>query len=227
MGDGKAITLRRMGHKARIAPPPADPYRPAQPHGDIEEVFPDVFFVTGTTTPVFQGERWQYSRNMTVVRHETSLTLINTVRLDDAGLAALERLGTVENVVKLGGFHGIDDAFYVDRYGATLWGLPGAEHESGKQSDRFLGEDAPFPRGLARMPRGLASLPGCSPLMQMAKPLHSGAWATNRAQPHRSPTRTVRRSPTANSKKCFPMSSSSPAPRRRYSKDRPGSTAAT
>ena len=40
-------------------------------------------------------------------------------------------LGTVEHVVKIGGFHGIDDPFYVDRYKPTLWALPGATHERG------------------------------------------------------------------------------------------------
>lgn len=132
-----------MGYKPR--PVETDAYRPALPHGELTEVFPDIFFVTGTSTPNFEGVSWQYSRNMTVVRHDGALTLINTVRLDDAGLAALDALGKVEHVVKLGAFHGIDDAFYVDRYDATLWALPKATHESGKPTDRFLGEDTPFP----------------------------------------------------------------------------------
>jgi len=119
-------------------------HRPALPHGALEEVFEDVFFVTGTTRPSFQGLDWQYSRSMTVVREGDALTLINTVRLDEEGLAALDALGSVEHVVKLGAFHGIDDAFYVDRYGAAQWGLEGAEHFAGHSSDRLLGDDVPF-----------------------------------------------------------------------------------
>jgi hypothetical protein len=43
-------------------------FPPVMPHGSITEVFPDVFFVTGTTRPNFQGMQWQFSRNMTIVR---------------------------------------------------------------------------------------------------------------------------------------------------------------
>jgi len=61
-------------------------YHPAMPHGAIQEVFPDVFFVTGTMRAEFFGSMWQFNRNMTIVRENGRLTLINTVRLDDAGL---------------------------------------------------------------------------------------------------------------------------------------------
>ena len=74
-------------------------FAPALPHGDIQEVFPDVFFVTGTMQTVLMGAHWHFSRNMTIVRDGTELTLINTVRLDDAGLAQLDALGTVKNVL--------------------------------------------------------------------------------------------------------------------------------
>jgi hypothetical protein len=62
---------------------------------------------------------------MTIVRDGGRLTLINTVRLNDAGLAELEKLGTVTNVVRIGDMHGVDDPFYVDRYGAKFWAMPG------------------------------------------------------------------------------------------------------
>jgi hypothetical protein len=88
---------------------------PALPHGRIEEVFPDVFFVTGTMKTVLMGAHWHFSRNMTIVRDGDALTLINTVRLDEPSLAELEKLGRVANVVKIGSLHGRDDAFYVSR----------------------------------------------------------------------------------------------------------------
>lgn len=118
----------------------------ALPHGTIEEVFPDVFFVTGTMKTVLMNAPWHFSRNMTVVREGRDLTLINTVRLDDAGLAALEALGTVRNVVKIGSLHGRDDAFYVRRYGARFWALPGMQHEGGLVPDELLepGGKMPF-----------------------------------------------------------------------------------
>ena len=96
----------------------------ALPHGDINEVFDDIFFVTGTMRNEFFGSTWQFSRNMTIVRENNKLTLINSVRLDEAGLAKLDALGDVVNVVRLGDMHGLDDQFYLDRYKATHWGLP-------------------------------------------------------------------------------------------------------
>jgi hypothetical protein len=120
-------------------------FTPVMPHGDLDEIFPGVLFVTGTSRPNFEGRQWQFSRNMTVVRDGDELTLVNTVRLDDHGLAALDRLGTVRHVVKIGAFHGIDDAFYVDRYKAKLWALPGAQHESGLTTDALLEPGGPLP----------------------------------------------------------------------------------
>ncbi|MCA9570253.1 MAG: hypothetical protein KC656_20560 [Myxococcales bacterium] len=113
-------------------------HNPAMPHGTLREVFPDVFFVMGTMRNEFFGAMWQFSRNMTVVRQDGGLTLFNAVRLDDAGLAALEALGEVRNVVQIGALHGHDDRFYVDRYGATMWAVKGMPQEDGLTVDRWL-----------------------------------------------------------------------------------------
>ena len=120
-------------------------YAPAMPHGQLDELFPGVHFVTGTMRMEAQGQTWQFSRNMTVLEHDGVLTLINAVRLDDAGLAALDDLGRVEHVIQLGSLHGLDDAFYVDRYSATLWAHPGVTHQSGKDTDRVLTPGGDFP----------------------------------------------------------------------------------
>lgn len=117
----------------------------AMPHGVLEEVFKDVFFVTGTTCPHFLERDWQFSRNMVVVREGGDLTLINTVRLDEDGLAALEALGTPRHVVRLGAWHGMDDAFYLRRYNAALWALPGMEHAHGHATDHALTVGGPTP----------------------------------------------------------------------------------
>ncbi len=121
-------------------------FAPALPHGEIQQVFPDVFVVTGTMKTVLMGAHWHFSRNMTIVRDGTDLTLINSVRLDHDGLAELDALGKVKHVVKIGALHGLDDAFYRDRYGATLWSLPGMPHEHGLQADKLLvpGGEMPF-----------------------------------------------------------------------------------
>lgn len=76
---------------------------PAQtPHSEIQEIFPDVFFVTGSVD-MMPGIR--ISRSMTILRDGDALTLISPIRLDEAGLKALDALGRVENIVKLGAYH--------------------------------------------------------------------------------------------------------------------------
>lgn len=120
-------------------------YAPSRRHGELTEVFKDVYFVTGTTCPNFDGETWQFSKNMTVVREGEDLTLINTLRLDEAGLEQLDSLGTVKNVVRLGAFHGMDDAFYVDKYSAKLWAMSGISDERGKTVDNELIEGGAMP----------------------------------------------------------------------------------
>ncbi len=118
----------------------------ALPHGRIEEVFPDVFFVTGAMKTVLLGAHWHFSRNMTIVRDGGALTLINTVRLDEPGLDELNKLGKVANVVKIGSLHGRDDAFYVARYGAKFWAARGMKDEHGLLPDKELvpGGETPF-----------------------------------------------------------------------------------
>jgi hypothetical protein len=109
---------------------------PALPHDSLEEVFTDVFFVTGMMKATLMNADWQFSRNMTVVRNRGALTLINSIRLDESRLAQLEELGHVANVVRIGSLHGRDDAFYNARYGAKLWALPGMIHKHGLKADR-------------------------------------------------------------------------------------------
>jgi hypothetical protein len=139
-----------------------DELPPALPHGELEEVFPDVFFVTGAMKTVLMDTPWHFSRNMTVVRDGDALTLINTVRLDDSGLARLESLGRVANVIRIGSLHGRDDAFYKTRYGATLWAPPGMQYDHGLQADKVLapGGEMPF-AGCSVFAFGTTKLPEC------------------------------------------------------------------
>lgn len=120
-------------------------YRSVQPHGEITEVFQDLYIVTGTNHIHYDGVDIQVSRNMTIVCENNDLTLINTVRLDEEGLKALEQLGTVRNVVNIGAFHGYDDAFYLDRYQAKLWALKNKQHQDGRPADSELRVNGPMP----------------------------------------------------------------------------------
>jgi hypothetical protein len=134
----------------------------AMPHGPILEVFPDVFFVTGTMRAEFFGSMWQFSRNMTVVREDGRLTIINSVRLNDEGLARLEGLGKVVNLVRIGDMHGIDDPFYVKRYRPTFWALPGMNIQEGLHVDKELSEGGAMPfRGCSLFAFKTTQLPEC------------------------------------------------------------------
>ncbi len=125
-------------------------YSPAWPHGAIKQEFNNIFMVTGTNIIVFEGVRIQDSRNMIIVRQNSELTLINTVRLSDQGLSELERLGTVKHIIRIGAFHGRDDAFYQHRYGAKLWAIPGMELSHGERIDVDL-STTPLPLNKARL----------------------------------------------------------------------------
>ena len=121
------------------------PYSPVWPHGDLQFVLPDLYLVTGTNRTHHQGVDLQTSRAMLVVREPEGLILVNSVRLGEAGLRTIEALGPVAHVVRLGAFHGRDDPFYRDRYGATLWSLPGSMHVDGREADQPLVRHGPLP----------------------------------------------------------------------------------
>jgi hypothetical protein len=102
----------------------------AQPHGEIQALFSQVFFVTGSVA--LPGPLpLRFSRNMIIVREGERLVLVNSVRLGEAGLAALDQLGKVTDVMRLAGNHGMDDPFYADRYGAKVWAVRGQRYTSG------------------------------------------------------------------------------------------------
>lgn len=93
----------------------------AMPHGELQPIIDDAWFVTGS---VMLKPLVRLVRNMAVLRHEGELTLINAVRLNAEGERALDALGRVTHIMKIGG-HGMDDAYYADRYGAKLWSADG------------------------------------------------------------------------------------------------------
>jgi hypothetical protein len=117
---------------------------PALAHSELHEILPDIFFVTGTIrmsgpVPV------SFSRNMTVVREGSRLVLINSVRLDDDGLKRLDALGKVTDVVRIAAFHGMDDPFYKERYGAKVSVVKGQRYVSGfdmSVAETYLAPDA-------------------------------------------------------------------------------------
>jgi hypothetical protein len=116
----------------------------AQPHDAPVEILPDVFFVHGS---IRMGPGMRINRNMVVVRNAGELTLIDPIRLTDEGEEALERLGSVKHAIRLGVFHGVDDAYTVERFGARFWCQAGSDEHPEPKPDEILeeGMDLPFP----------------------------------------------------------------------------------
>lgn len=110
-------------------------FPPALPHGPITEVFPDVFWVTGRFR---MAPGLTITRNMTIVRQDGELCLVNSVRLGAEGEAELEKLGKVKHLLRIGAFHGADDPYYKDRFGLTLWAPPGTRHAGALKTDEEL-----------------------------------------------------------------------------------------
>ncbi len=95
-------------------------YPDALPHDLPTRIAEDIFVVYGCVKP---SAVVRFSRNMVIVRDKGELTLINPVRMNEAGLAELDKLGKVTHVMRLVPSHGMDDPFYVDRYDAQFWSL--------------------------------------------------------------------------------------------------------
>ena len=114
----------------------------AQPHGPIREVFPDLFVVRG----MFRiAPMVAITRNMAILRHAGELTLINSVRLGDDGIAELKKLGTPRNLVRLGQFHGMDDPWYHQEMKLTYWASPDASARLDSKPDVPLVAGGPSP----------------------------------------------------------------------------------
>lgn len=122
-------------------------YPEALAHGKIQQIFPDIFFVTGVSLYHYNGNDIQKSNSMVIVRNGKELTLINTLRLDTGGLKQLDELGKVTNVIRLGAFHDRNDLFYLDRYQAKLWAVKGMVNKDNRKADFIFGETSavPFP----------------------------------------------------------------------------------
>ncbi len=116
-------------------------HRPAGRHGPIESIFPGIWFVRGSVKlPMLMPMKM--ARAMTIVRDAAgTLTLFNSMRLSEAGLAELETLGTVKNVVRIAGFHGRDDSFYRERYGATVYAIEGQRYVRSMSVDQPPSKD--------------------------------------------------------------------------------------
>ena len=117
---------------------------PALHHLPLRELFPGVWFAASQISmgPI-PGLR--FSRDMLAVRGDDGLVLLNPVRLSEEGERDLLRHGPIRHAVRLGTFHGRDDAYYVERFGVEFWGVTGDQEYDGPAFSREIREDGPFP----------------------------------------------------------------------------------
>ena len=118
------------------------------PFDPPEQIAEDLFVVKGCVKP---SPIVRFTRNMAVVRDEGHLTLINPVRMDDAGLKQLDALGEVKHVLRLGPFHGMDDVFYVERYQAQFWSFTKQTTYTEPAIDHALEDGGALPFGSAKL----------------------------------------------------------------------------
>lgn len=119
-------------------------HAPVYPHDPIEEILPDVFLVRGS---VRFNALMRITRNMAILRHADGLTLVNPIRLNEVEEQNLRSLGQVKRIFRLGPFHGLDDAYYVDQFGAELWTPGESKTYPEPKADEILkpGAELPLP----------------------------------------------------------------------------------
>lgn len=115
---------------------------PGKVFGSIEQVFDDVWWVWGT---VKFAPGILFPRNMTIVRERGELVVIHPIVLPEDQQKKLEALGPIKHIVRLGAFHGMDDAKYIARYKPTAWAPPGVDCAAGACVDRELVPGAELP----------------------------------------------------------------------------------
>lgn len=132
---------------------------PASRHGEFAEVFEGVWFVRGGVKMPMRLPM-KIGRSMTVVRGEDGLTIFNSMRLSEDGFGELESLGEIKHVVRLAGFHGRDDGFYRERYGARICAIEGQRYARGMdpnkedaymEADEWLSEASELPIADAKL----------------------------------------------------------------------------
>jgi len=109
---------------ATVSNPPA--VAPLLPHGQMQPLFDNIWFVQGQVKMPMKMPA-KISRSMTIYKNPDNdeLTLINSMRLSNQGLDELQKLGSITNVIRVGGFHGRDDLFYQRHFKAKVFAIQG------------------------------------------------------------------------------------------------------
>jgi hypothetical protein len=136
-------------------------YPKATPHTDIEEIAPDVFFVR--SKHAYTPGMLFLNRVMVIIRNKGELTLVNSVRLTEAGETELKKLGEPKRVIRLGSLHGRDDEYYKKVFNAELWAIGKSDTYPKPEIDKVLkdGDDLPFPDSYLFVFQGSKLPEGC------------------------------------------------------------------
>ena len=117
------------------------------PHGSLERVLDNVYIVMGSFKMM---PATRIGVTMTIVKRDSDLTIINSVRVSSEVEKEIEKLGTVKNVVRICANHGCWDEYYIDKFKATYYDLPGVNEAKGAtqtpKADKELPE-LPFSDG--------------------------------------------------------------------------------
>jgi hypothetical protein len=125
---------------------------PADRHLPVRECFPDVWLASSANAmSIPLGFTITFSRNMVAVRTPDGWVLLNPVRLSESAEAELLAKAPIKHAVRLGTFHGRDDGYYVEKFGAELWGVRGEQSYPEPRCTREITEDGPFPIAGARV----------------------------------------------------------------------------
>ena len=125
---------------------------PALHHLPLRECFPDVWLAASAISMgIPLGMKIAFSRNMVAVRAPDGWVLLNPVRLSEAAEADLLAKAPIKHAVRLGTYHGRDDSYYVEKFGAEFWGVPGEQTYPEPRFSREVTEQGPFPIPGARI----------------------------------------------------------------------------
>ncbi len=124
----------------------AHDHPPADYHLPLRECFPGVWLASSRIAMrIPPGLKITFSRNMVAVLTEEGWVLLNPVRLGTEGEAELLARAPIRHAVRLGTFHGRDDAYYAERFGAQFWSVPGKCSYPEPAGSRAVREDEPLP----------------------------------------------------------------------------------
>ena len=115
---------------------------PIYPHGNVEEIAEDIFMLRGS---IKMNSLLRLTRNMGIIRNGDELSLINPVRVSAKVEAQIAKLGQIKHVIRLGCFHGADDPYYVEKFGALMWAQLGGTTYTVPKIDKELDSVVPLP----------------------------------------------------------------------------------